>query len=202
MSLKVEVRGISLVEILVVMSLLTVITVLIGGLFSHSLRLSSREALTLEIEQSCHFLLQRIETDLQSSGTGGISYLKSEQWNGVAINPIEDVTSEGSLAWQNGQIFYLWNSQKQALFKSESKEDAYAPLSNPKVFSPEELLSIATSDFPRRAQIGEGVSDFSVVNQRPDGSGRVVTLSIEFTRLLPQEKERRFRLTKSLALLN
>lgn len=202
MPLKLPIRGLSLVEILVVMSLLGVITVLIAGLFSNSMRISAREAQTLEIEQSCHFLLQRIESDLQSSGTAGISYLSSEQWSGGAINPIEDVTSEGSLTWENRQIFYLWSSRQRALFKLERNGDSSILLSNPRVFSSEELLSIASSNSPESAQIGQGVSDFSLLNERPDGSGRVVTLSIEFTRLLPQEQERRFRLTKSLALLN
>ena len=202
MPLRAKMQGISLVEILVVIGLLSVITLLMASLFSGSLRISSREAVTLEIEQSCHFLLQRIESDLQSSGTAGISYLNSEQWNGVAINPIEDVTSEGSLTWRNGQIFYLWDSAKLALFKRERTGDTTTLLTNPQVYSTTELLNIATSVSADRAQIGEGVSDFSVVNQRPDGSGRVVTLSIEFTRQLPHEQERRFRLTKSLALLN
>jgi len=168
------------------------------GFFVRGLRISKQEWVYLELEQSCHFLLQEIERTMTRSGVAGISYILSPGISGVAINEIEDITSEGNLAWEGTQSYFFWQQQsrevrKQKIVSSDS------PQTNPRHFTSGELLGF--TDNPSSV-IGKGVTKFRVANQQLDGSGRLVVLSIELERTLSNEKTRRSRLEKLITILN
>jgi type II secretory pathway pseudopilin PulG len=194
-------RGLSAVEAIMTIALFAVIAVLLVGAFTRSLRISARESVNLEMEQTCHFLLQQVQHDLTQSGTSGISYLNDSQWHGVGINPIEDITSEGTLVWQGTQILYVWNRSKETLFK-QNLATSKDPLANPVNFTPEEFAGLASNPSPTRAAIGERVKVFQVVNRRADGSGRLVDVAVELQRDLPNDGPRNFRLDRLVTVLN
>lgn len=194
-------RGMTAVEAIIAIALFALVATLVVGIFTRSLRISAREAVNLELEQSCHFLLKQIEFDLTHSGVSGISYLDDTDWHGVAMNLIEDVTSEGSLAWQGSQVLYFWDKGKLTVTKELNVVSA-DPLPNPVKFTPDEMLGLAAQTSTAKAEIGKRVTLFQVTNRRPDGSSRLVDLSIELERDLPNDDRRRFRLDSLVTVLN
>lgn len=191
-------RGLTVPETLVAISLFAVVGTLLVGLLIRTMRISARESVYLELEQSCHFLLQRVERDLTHSGVSGISYLQTSETSGVAANRIEDVTSEGTLAWSGEQTFYYWLKKERTLWV-RLVTTSPSPLPNPRRFSENEL--VALTDQPA-TPIGENVTEFQVLNRLPDGSSRLVDVSIELQRQLPNDQPRRFRLEKLVTILN
>jgi hypothetical protein len=189
------------VEAIITLALFAVIATLLVGVFTRSLRISTRESVNLELEQSCHFLARQLEEDLTSSGISGISYLDTPEWHGVGINPIEDVTSEGTLAWQGTQILYFWEQRAESVYK-QNLTTSTDPLANPIRFTPEALLGLAGGSLKERATIGEGVKVFLVTNRRADGTSRLVDVSVELERNLPNDEPRRFRLDCLMTILN
>lgn len=187
---------------LIVLAIVSIIAILLSRFLSTSLRISARETLTLEVEQTCHFLLNQVESALRNSGTAGISYLESPQWVGVAVNPTLDVTSEGDLVWAPHQTFFLWSPQQQALYKQVRHHPSALLLLTPARYSPTEMKAAADENGRLGARIGRGVDDFQVKNERVDGSGRLIKLSIQLTRPVPNDLPRRFRLSRSMVLMN
>lgn len=193
-------RGLTAVEVIITIALFAIVATLLVGIFTRSVRISARESVNLELEQSCHFLLQQIEFDLTHSGISGISYLDETDWHGVSTNPIEDVTSEGSLAWKGFQILYFWDKNALSVSKEKyvSSDD---PLPNPVRFSPEDMLAMA-QDGIGQSTIGKRVTTFLVTNRSPDGTSRLVDLSVELERDMPNDKPRRYRLDSLVTVLN
>ena len=191
-------RGLTVPETLVAISLFAVVGTLLVGLLIRTMRISARESVYLELEQSCHFLLQKVERDLTQSGVSGISYLQTPDTSGVAANRIEDVTSEGTLAWSGGQTFYYWLKNERTLWVRRITTSA-SPLANPRRFSESELINMTTQP---GTSVGENVTEFEVVNRLPDGSSRLVDVSVEVQRQLPNDQPRRFRLEKLITILN
>ena len=191
-------RGLTVPETLVAISLFAVVGTLLVGLLIRTMRISARESVYLELEQSCHFLLQKVERDLTQSGVSGISYLQTPDTSGVAANRIEDVTSEGTLAWSGEQTFYYWLKNERTLWVRLITTSA-SPLANPRRFSESELINMTTQP---GTSVGENVTEFEVVNRLPDGSSRLVDVSVEVQRQLPNDQPRRFRLEKLITILN
>lgn len=191
-------RGLTVPETLVAISLFAVVGTLLVGLLIRTMRISARESVYLELEQSCHFLLQKVERDLTQSGVSGISYLQTPDTSGVAANRIEDVTSEGTLAWSGEQTFYYWLKNERTLWVRRITTSA-SPLANPRRFSESELINMTTQP---GTSVGENVTEFEVVNRLPDGSSRLVDVSVEVQRQLPNDQPRRFRLEKLITILN
>lgn len=191
-------RGLSVPEILISIALLAIVGTLLIGLLTRTMRISAREAVYLELEQSCHFLMQRVERDLTQSGVAGISYLSDSDTVGVAVNRIEDVTSEGTLAWSGEQIYYFWLKADRTL-TAQRVPTSLAPLVNPRRFSESELVSMSSQP---GSVVGQNVTDFQATNRLPDGSSRLVDLAVELQRQLPNDQPRRFRLEKLVTILN
>ena len=164
-------RGLTVPETLVAISLFAVVGTLLVGLLIRTMRISARESVYLELEQSCHFLLQKVERDLTQSGVSGISYLQTPDTSGVAANRIEDVTSEGTLAWSGEQTFYYWLKNERTLWVRRITTSS-SPLPNPRRFSESELVTMTNQP---GTSIGENVTEFEVVNRLPDGSSRLAT---------------------------
>mgnify|MGYP000489353088 FL=1 len=190
--------GLTVPETLVAISLFAVVGTLLVGLLIRTMRISARESVYLELEQSCHFLLQKVERDLTQSGVSGISYLQTPDTSGVAANRIEDVTSEGTLAWSGEQTFYYWLKNERTLWVRRITTSA-SPLANPRRFTESELTNMTTQ---HGTSVGENVTEFAVVNRLPDGSSRLVDVSVEVQRQLPNDQPRRFRLEKLVTILN
>lgn len=190
--------GLTVPETLVAISLFAVVGTLLVGLLIRTMRISARESVYLELEQSCHFLLQKVERDLTQSGVSGISYLQTPDTSGVAANRIEDVTSEGTLAWSGEQTFYYWLKNERTLWVRRITTSA-SPLANPRRFTESELTNMTTQP---GTSVGENVTEFAVVNRLPDGSSRLVDVSVEVQRQLPNDQPRRFRLEKLVTILN
>ena len=191
-------RGLTVPETLVAISLFAVVGTLLVGLLIRTMRISARESVYLELEQSCHFLLQKVERDLTQSGVSGISYLQTPDTSGVATNRIEDVTSEGTLAWSGEQTFYYWLKNERTLWVRRITTSG-SPLANPRRFTESELTSMTAQP---ATSIGENVTEFEVVNRLPDGTSRLVDVSVEVQRQLPNDQPRRFRLEKLVTILN
>ncbi len=191
-------RGLTVPETLVAISLFAVVGTLLVGILIRTMRISARESVYLELEQSCHFLLQRVERDLTHSGVSGISYLETSDASGVATNRIEDVTSEGTLAWSGEQTFYYWLKNDKTLWVRRVTTSP-SPLTNPRRFSESEMTDMSNQP---GTPVGENVTEFEVLNRLPDGSSRLVDISIELLRQLPNDQPRRFRLEKLVTILN
>ena len=157
--------GLTVPETLVAISLFAVVGTLLVGLLIRTMRISARESVYLELEQSCHFLLQKVERDLTQSGVSGISYLQTPDTSGVAANRIEDVTSEGTLAWSGEQTFYYWLKNERTLWVRRITTSA-SPLANPRRFTESELTNMTTQP---GTSVGDNVTEFAVVNRLPDG---------------------------------
>lgn len=194
-------HGLSAVEAIITLALFAVVATLVMSVFTRSIRISARESVNLELEQTCHFLFRQVQQDLTSSGVSGLSYLETPDWHGVGIHSIEDITSEGTLAWSGTLRFYFWDKKTESLYK-QNLTISPDPLANPIQFTPNELLGIAGGTSTERAQIAERVKEFRVVNRKPGGNSRLVDVSVELERELPNDDTRRFRLDSLVTVLN
>jgi prepilin-type N-terminal cleavage/methylation domain-containing protein len=194
--------GFSLTEIVVAMAILGLITLLLAGLFGNTLRLTAREGAIVELEQTCHFLMEKINAEIQQSGVAGLSFLNPKDGaQALAINPLLDVTSEGRVTWQNRQLIYAWNPNGMTLQKFSNSEPS-SSLSQPTVFTSAELEELILKSQARAATIATGVTFFQVKNERSDGSSRIVDVTIELTRNVPQNGNRVCRAHETIALRN
>ena len=191
-------KGLTAVELIVSMALFGVASLLMVSLFTRTTKISAHETARLQLEHSCFFLVQEVEEALKQSGVSGISYLEAPEYQAVATNPLEDVTSEGRLAWQGSQLFFFRQSDTKKVFKRLIRSSA-DPLPSPRRFTPDELRKLAGVPSP---PVAEGVTRFHITNRYPDGNSRLIDISVEMERHLPNQEPEQYRIDKVAVVMN
>jgi type II secretory pathway pseudopilin PulG len=200
-------RGLSIVEILVVLGLLAIVSLLLATLFGHSLRVTARESALLELEQTSYFTLEKIEADLLESNLTGISLLEGGpgEITGVAVNPIHDITSDGDLAWKGSSIIYFYLPDKESVYKlkypSGIEQEAEVQATSTR-FTKTELLDLVQANKGRALRVTDGVKSFAIAPDDSTSGSRLLSLSITLERNIGETEERTFTLRKDVALRN
>ncbi len=196
-------RGLTLVEITVMLALSSILAYMIMSFLLKGTQLTARENGLLELEQSSHFLASKVEADLQSSGVAGISYLASTSGSAeaVALTPILDVTADGDLVWEDRIRAYAWRPDKQTLSRIEIKKSSNI-LNNPIRLEPTDwapLLSVGSS---QSSVVAERMTHFSVRNRSTTNASRLIDLALEISRDIPGLGTRKLRQERTIALRN
>ena len=196
-------RGLTLVEITVMLALSSILAYMIMSFLLKGTHLTARENGLLELEQSSHFLASKVEADLQSSGVAGISYLASTSGSAeaVALTPILDVTADGDLVWEDRIRAYAWRPDKQTLSRIEIKKSSNI-LNNPIRLEPTDwapLLSVGSS---QSSVVAERMTHFSVRNRSTTNASRLIDLALEISRDIPGLGTRKLRQERTIALRN
>lgn len=196
-------RGFTYTEILVALFLLGVVSLLVARVLMASLHTSAKESARMEMEQTALFALQKVVRDLQLTSVGGVSYLpKGEgQTSGVAINPFDDVSAEGNLAWQNRAIAFTWEPTTGLLNRAVLDGLPSPSLTAPTRLSTGELGAALAS--ARGVTLSRGVVDFEVLNREPvTMTSRALMVRLELERTIPRSGLRRFRMERQVTLRN
>lgn len=196
-------RGLTLVEITVMLALSSILAYMIMSFLLKGTQLTARENGLLELEQSSHFLASKVEADLQSSGVAGISYLASTSGSAeaVALTPILDVTADGDLVWEDRIRAYAWRPDKQTLSRIEIKKSSNI-LNNPIRLEPTDwapLLSVGSS---QSSVVAERMTHFSIRNRSTTNASRLIDLALEISRDIPGLGTRKLRQERTIALRN
>ena len=168
-------RGLTVVEILIGLTLFSILSILITFAFTRAAQLTSRENAILEIEQSAHFIVRDLEEKLLSSGISGISYFTRDDspYEGCAISKISDISNEGNLVWENDKTVYYWESSENSLYKARLARSGLSKLPPP--LASADLSGLSSSSM----KMGDDISEFSVTNERSDDSGRLVRIILQ-----------------------
>lgn len=197
-------RGLSLVEVLIGLALVGVVLFLVARLLGVALSTSARESALIEMEQTALVALQRIEKDLQKTSAGGVSYLPKQpnQVSGVAINPIDDVSADGNLAWLDRVAIFHWDPNDQVLSRTSVLGLSAISLSVPVSLTEPQIRSLLARPDRASGVIGNGVSDFEARPGVVLGSSPVVHLEVVLQRTLPRQGLRNFRMSRQVTLRN
>ena len=115
--------GLTLVEILVVATLILVVGALGLNFFVNLTRASLRGLAKGAAEQQCVIIYQRLLRDLQSSSPNAISWqpdLGSSHLRAVAIQPIETFDNTGKIVYATQHLItYFWEPSTSLLLRRE-----------------------------------------------------------------------------------
>lgn len=197
-------RGLSLAEVLIGLALVGVVLFLVARLLSVALETSARESALIEMEQTALVALQRIEKELQKTTAGGVSYLSKQanQDSGVAVNPIDDVSADGNLAWVDRVVIFHWSPGEKLLRRTSVLGLSATSLSLPVHLTEVQIRSLLGRPDRATGIIGNGVSDFDVQPGVAVGSSPVVLVSVELERRFPRQGLRHFAMTRQVTLRN
>lgn len=196
-------RGVTLLEMVFALALFVIVSTLVVGFFVRTLKLTSKENAYVELEQSTHFLLQKLETDLLNSGVAGLSYYPTDSadFAMLGVNRISDVTPEGDLVWRGSQMVYVQNKKTHILRRTEVNRSE-GPRKTPLTFDAKRLEDIANMANSEDSVMADGVEEFQVINRGVDNSGRLVDVAISLSRKAPGNETRTYQVKKTVALRN
>lgn len=197
-----QIIGVTLVEILLALTLFSLLGVLLVGFFRHSMWALGRESLRLELEQSNHFLLGKLAQTLQSSSLSGISYGSRDENFVLAIHGIEDSTSDGALSWQDHLVGYFWSKDTTSLFLQRIEPEPVGLRSRALKLHKGELDLLGETIREQGVLVSEKVSRFSVENLGEGGQGRLLRLTLGQQAQLEQATRRTFVSELRIALRN
>lgn len=190
-------------EMLVATAIFSIVALLVAFVFTRAARLTARENIILELERTAHFLINSVTDDAQASGVSGISYYHSasDPFDGCAISKIVDISNEGNLIWESDKTVYYKPTGSRVLTKALIRKSGLLKLPVP--LTQAEVDSLTPTGSGVSHPMADNVLEFSVTNERPDGGGRVVNLSLELESAERAESTRRtYRIDKTIALLN
>ena len=116
-------RGITLVELLVAATLFLLIGSLALNFFISLTRSSLRGLAKGAAEQQAVIIFQNLLRDMQSTSSNAVTWdpsLAPSNWRVLAIQPIEDVSNQGSLVFNVQKlILYTWDPVTKKLVRKE-----------------------------------------------------------------------------------
>lgn len=197
----------TIIEILVALTIFGVISYLVATILGRSVQITARESALLELEQTCHFTLDKVEAALQKGTLASISVLNDPDagLHAFSVNPIEGITAEGELAWKGSNTIYYWDSEEQTLYKTKfpsGPDDSQPVRAVPNRLTSSELMEIISASDNQAVIVTEGVTGFQVTKNPPAESRRLFNISITLERNIGETKLREFTLEKEVALRN
>lgn len=183
--------------------LFAIVSAIAVMLLTRGMRLTARENAYIELEQTSHFLLQNVESDLLHSGISGVSYGPpgNSDYAVMAVNRVADVTAEGQLVWDGEQAAYLQHKPSKNLKRLLINRGD--PLNKtPRTLSPGDFDALTALPNPEVELVLDGVETFLVRNDRSDNSSRLVHIDLLLTRPAPGNEKRTYRVQKTIALRN
>ncbi len=212
--LKTDRRALTLIEILVAATLLTLVTTLFLWFLVPTLRYTSRGTARADIQQMAILAGNKILADVKNSDIAGISIhpRSAADPSGpvvLALIPIDDVDPEGRRIWKPSVVVYYWERSSGHLFRKEwppvppgALSVDPLPTNRPSQLATVDLLTLATSTNGSERSIAGDVVHFDI---RHTGSGTTLgqplTFEISIEQKVPgQQGLERFDLTQTVTL--
>jgi len=197
----------TIIEILVALTIFGVISYLVATILGRSVQITARESALLELEQTCHFTVDKVEAALQKGALASISVLNDPAGglHAFSVNPIEGITAEGELAWKGSNTIYYWNAEEHTLYKTKfppGPDDSQPVRAAPNRLTSSELMEVISASDNQAVTVTEGVTGFQVTKSPPTESERLFNISITLERNIGETKLREFTLEKEVALRN
>lgn len=114
--LRARIKGITLLEILVALSLFLLFGVLLVQVLGPTFQAAGRNAHRMELQQSAWLALKRISSDLSHASVEGWSYKSDTSSAALGIHRIDGLTAQGRRAWESEIRVYTWSANLQKLF--------------------------------------------------------------------------------------
>ena len=197
-------RGISLMEVLLALSLTSLVLVVAFRLATQFLRLYRTESLKTDLQQSVLISLSRLASDLQQTVPSGVSVSESTPV-ALAVNPFvvqaggQVVDGSGRLTWDDRFFVVAWLPGVDELVRFEHRPGV-APYLTPvraKKLPPANLRDVITNSLPARRQVlARQVVSFAI---EPVGCELELRQPLKFT-LEARREQLRFRLSRSVFL--
>lgn len=216
-------RAFTLLELLVTMTLLTLVVALGLAFLLPVLRASTRGTLRVEMEQQATVAMNRLVTDLRRTSVSGLSLRSGPDPVAVAACPVSGpdlragqpgpVQPDGTVVWSDFFILYSWTAAEAKLKRREWPPGAPSPgpletsILNPRHLSADRMAEILAQPAPREIVLATGVKSFEIV-PAPGGTDTLVMQPVAFKLVLERkgntghEKPEQFTMIRTLYLRN
>ena len=134
-------RGLTLIELLVAMAVFGVLASLAVSTVIGWLRMSAAEQLNSEYRRRASNARVQLQRALLSTRVTGLSLLESPDLVAVAVMPIQGLTSDGNLVWEQHLDVFYWDRAAQKLFR-KTWSDASLSADRPTSLPPEALRQV------------------------------------------------------------
>lgn len=203
-------RGFSLVEILVVCSLLALVLTGVVSALTAAFRNSARYSARVEMQEQASLVLDMIRVDLERSASSAVTLLPQvlpNQPSGLAIQRLAGFTGQGTQEWEPQLLVYYWLPSSQRL-KKESWQAGLPPAlpvilldTRPSRITQQDLFDIINDAGSERV-LATGVQQFEVGLASPPAMQPLV-IGLTLERQVPgRASPERFQLRRFITLRN
>jgi prepilin-type N-terminal cleavage/methylation domain-containing protein len=191
-------RGLTLIEVMVVMGLLLLLTFLLGDFLSDLARSSSVAGVRGGLQSEALLHSEAMLASLRQTTLTGLAVSNDPNHPGFAVTPLRTVTTGGQRVWDQQLTMYYWVSGSRTLYRQQCPPAslptglAFQP-SQPPQPAPAELTSMFSGGRPLSGR----VSDFEVALQ-----GSRISLKLGMEHAMPNASPQRYEIVRELTMLS
>lgn len=206
-------HGFTLVELLIGLTLLSLLTLMFAWFIVPALRMASLGTTRVDIQQMAVLACNKVAADLQGSARLAVSLhsrAAADPGNDpvvVAMVPIKDVDQNGRRIWKQEVVTYFWDRNTRLLLRRTFPPGPPASLSvdplpvvGPTRFSTADLLALANPAAPV-IRVASRVVNFDATKLSEPADAYVVDISIE-ENVSGKRQAERFDYKKVVSLRN
>lgn len=191
-------RGLTLIEVMVVMGLLLLLTFLLGDFLFDLARSSSVAGVRGGLQSEALLHSEAMLASLRQTTLTGLAVSNDPGHPGFAATPLRSVTTGGQRVWDQQLTMYYWVSGSRTLYRQQCPPAnlptglAFQP-SQPPQPAPAELTLMFSGGRP----LSERVSDFEVALQ-----GSRISLKLSMEHEMPNASPQRYEIVRELTMLS
>lgn len=165
-------KGLTLLEILVVVILFLLAGTLLFQVFSPSIQALTRGANRMELHQSAWLVMDRLSADLGQAAPGGWSFLSDSDQAILSVHKLDGLTAQGDRAWEDILRITKWRAAERTIQYFEWPPGppdlgVDIPLDSPLALTPDQLAQFSTASPPRQRLLVDDVELLEIAQVAP-----------------------------------